>query len=160
MTPWTLSSRARFALDLLPILAISLIRPATASGAVLQTAPPVVQRTVWDGVYTVEQAGRGAVQYTESCAACHAPDLRGNTTSPSLVGQSFAFLWGGSTLGELFGSIQQLMPTSRPNSLPAQTYRDILAFILLANSYPVGEKELTADDLDYILITADPDPPR
>ncbi len=160
MTPWTLSSRARFALVLLPILAISLIRPATASGAALQTAPPVVQRTVWDGVYTVEQAGRGAVQYTESCAACHAPDLRGNTTSPSLVGQSFAFLWGGSTLGELFGSIRQLMPTNRPNSLPAQAYRDILAFILRANSYPVGEQELTADSLDYILINANPDPPR
>ena len=160
MTAGPLPSHARFGLVLLAICAISLIRPATASGAALQTAPPVVQRTVWDGVYTVEQAGRGAVQYTESCGACHAPDLRGNTTSPSLVGQSFAFLWGGSTLGELFGSVQQLMPPDRPNSLPAQTYRDILAFILRANSYPAGEQELTSDDLDYILITADPDPPR
>ena len=159
-TPWTLTSPARFGLVLLAICAISLIRPANASGAAPQTAPPGVQRSVWDGVYTVEQAGRGAVLYTESCAACHAPDLRGNTTSPSLVGQSFAFLWGGSTLGELFGNIQQLMPTNRPNSLPAQAYRDILAFILRANSYPVGKQELTADSLDYILITANPDPPR
>ena len=157
LTPWTLTSRARFELVLLAIFALSLMRPATASGVTLQAAPADVERTVWDGVYTEEQAERGKVPYTEACAACHAPDLRGNTNSPSLVGQSFAFLWGGSTLGELFGRIQQLMPPNRPNSLPAQTYRDILAFILRSNIYPAGEQELTADGLDQILITAKPD---
>ena len=50
------------------------------------------------------------------------------------------------------------MPPDRPNSLSAQTYRDILAFILRANSYPPGEKELEANHLDYIIITANPDP--
>ena len=143
---------------LLVATAISLVRPAGASGVSLQTTQADVQRTVWDGVYTEAQAERGGVQYTESCAGCHAPDLRGDNTSPSLVGQSFAFLWGGSTLGELFGRIQQLMPTDRPNSLPFQTYRNILAFILRSNSYPAGEQELEADRLDQILITANPDP--
>ena len=143
---------------LLVATAISLVRPAGASGVSLQTTQADVQRTVWDGVYTEAQAERGGVQYTESCAGCHAPDLRGDNTSPSLVGQSFAFLWGGSTLGELFGRIQQLMPTDRPNSLPFQTYRNILAFILRSNSYPAGEQELEADRLDHILITANPDP--
>ena len=150
----------RLALVLLVVIAISWMCPATTSAGPLQATPADVQRTVWDGVYTEEQAERGRVQYTESCAACHAPDLRGDNTSPSLVGLSFAFLWGGSTLGELFGRIQTLMPTDRPNSLPAQTYRDILAFILLANSYPTGDKELEADGLDQILITAEPDPQR
>ena len=143
---------------LLVATAISLVRPAGASGVSLQATQPDVQLTVWDGVYTEAQAERGGVQYTASCAACHATDLRGDNTSPSLVGQSFAFLWGGSTLGELFGRIQQLMPTDRPNSLSAQTYRDILAFILRANSYPPGEQELEADRLDHTLITANPDP--
>ena len=148
----------RLAFVLLAVIAISWICPATTSAGPLQATSADVQRTVWDGVYTEGQAERGRVQYTESCAACHAPDLRGNNTSPSLVGLSFAFLWSGSTLGELFGRIQTLMPTDRPNSLPAQTYRDILAFILLANSYPTGEQELEADGLDQILIAANPDP--
>ena len=49
------------------------------------------------------------------------------------------------------------MPPDRPNSLPAQIHRNIPAFIPYANIYPTGEKELEADDLDYILITANPD---
>lgn len=137
-------------------IAISLVHPMTASG--LQSTQADGQRTVWDGVYTEEQAERGGGQYTESCAGCHAPDLRGSTTSPSLVGMSFTFLWGERTLGELFGKIQQLMPTDRPNSLPAQTYRNILAFILRANSYPPGDEELKADVLDQIIISAKPEP--
>ena len=143
---------------LLVATAISLVWPAGANGVPLQATQADVQRTVWDGVYTEAQAERGGVQYTESCAGCHAPDLRGDNTSPSLVGQSFAFLWGGSTLGELFRRIQQLMPTDLPNSLPSQTYRNILAFILRSNSYPAGEQELESDRLDQILITANPDP--
>ena len=150
----------RLAFALLVVIAISWMCPATAGAGSLQAAQADVQLTVWDGVYTDGQAERGEVQYTASCAACHATDLRGDNTSPSLVGQSFAFLWGGSTLGELLGRIRQLMPPDRPNSLPAQTYRDILAFILRANSYPPGEKELETDGLDYILITANPDPQR
>jgi S-disulfanyl-L-cysteine oxidoreductase SoxD len=153
MTRWT-----PYLLVPLVVIAVPLGRPATASGRPLQATPADVQRTVWNGVYTEEQAARGQIQYTEACASCHAPDLRGNTTSPSLVGMSFTFLWGGSTLGELLGNIQQLMPTDRPNSLPAQTYRDILTFILQANSYPAGEQELEADGLDEILITEKPNP--
>ena len=138
------------------VIAISLVHPMAASG--LQATQADGQRTVWDGVYTEEQAERGGVQYTESCAGCHAPDLRGSTTSPSLVGMSFTFLWGERTLGELFGKIQQLMPTDRPNSLPAQTYRNILAFILRANSYPPGDQGLEYDVLDQIIISAKPEP--
>ena len=144
----------RLTAGLLLVIVISLAHPMTARG--LQATQADVQRTVWDGVYTEAQAERGGVRYTASCAACHAPDLRGDNTSPSLVGLSFAFLWGERTLGELFGKIQELMPTDRPGSLPAQTYRDILAFLLRANSYPAGEQELTAEHIDQILITANP----
>lgn len=145
----------RLTAGLLLVVVISLAHPVTARG--LQATQADVQRTVWDGVYTEGQAERGEVQYTASCAACHAPDLRGDNTSPSLVGLSFAFLWGERTLGELFGRIQELMPTDRPGSLSAQTYRDILAFILRANSYPTGEQELEAYGIDQILITEKPD---
>lgn len=137
---------------------MSCAYPATASGTYLQETPTATQTTVWDGVYTEGQAERGQVLYTEVCSGCHAPDLRGDNTSPSLVGQSFAFLFGGFTLGELFGRIQRQMPPDRPNTLAAPSYRDILAFILSENSYPSGEQELEDDDLDQIIISPKPDP--
>ena len=66
------------------------------------------------------------------------------------------FLWADRTLGELFTSIQTLMPTNAPNSLPPLSYLDILAYIMEANEFPAGENELVADPalLGRILITA------
>src|SRR5437762_2337919 len=34
-------------------------------------------RSVWDGVYTKDQAGRGQTAYREECAKCHAANLMG-----------------------------------------------------------------------------------
>ena len=125
------------------------------------TASAQSQPTVWDGVYTAEQAMRGAIGYTESCASCHAADLRGDSNSPSIVGISFTFLWGDMSLAALFTKIQTQMPTDRPNSLAAQTYLDILAYILEANQFPPGDKELGTDPaaMGEILITASPPEP-
>ena len=135
---------------------LSMVLLMTARGAYAQETPAEDQRTVWDRVYNEAQAERGQALYTESCSGCHAPDLRGDNTSPSLVGMSFTFLWGGSTLGALFTSVQEQMPTDRPGSLSAQTYRDILAFVLRENNYPSGEQELTDDDLELIVISPKP----
>ena len=113
--------------------------------------------TVWDGVYTSAQASRGEISYASACASCHAQDLRGDSNTPSIVGVSFQFLWGDMSLGALFAKIQNQMPTDRPNSLPAQVYTDILAYVLEANQFPPGEDELTSDPavLDPIVITVE-----
>src|SRR5215510_15972379 len=76
------------------------------------------QRTVWDGVYTDAQAERGRAAYQQSCVACHRDDLRGDNTAPSLVGESFLFLWGDMEVGDLLARVQKLMPPERPGSLP------------------------------------------
>ena len=114
------------------------------------------ERTVWDGVYTDEQAQRGRSAYIADCASCHADDLRGSSTAPSLVEESFAFQWDNTAVGELFVRIRTLMPSDRPNSLSAQRYRDIVAFLLQANKFPSGATELDADldALKQIRITA------
>ena len=149
--------RRRLWLGLWFVITLPLGLLAPASGANAQETPSQGQRTVWDGVYTDGQAERGQAEYAAECSECHAADLRGDNTSPSLVGMSFAFLWGGSTLGELFSQVQEQMPTDRPGTLSGQTYRDILAFILRANNYPQGDKELEGDDLDDIIITDNPE---
>jgi mono/diheme cytochrome c family protein len=72
------------------------------------------QRTAWDGIYSAQQAERGRAGYMQSCAACHAEDLRGRATAPSLVEESFAYLYNDVSVGELLDKIQKLMPSDRP----------------------------------------------
>ena len=109
-----------------------------------------------DGIYTEEQASRGAEDYAARCASCHSADLRGNSNSPSLIGLSFMFIWEGRTLGELFTKMSTEMPTDQPGSLSQQSYSAILAFILKSNDFPSGDKELAsnASVLESISITS------
>jgi mono/diheme cytochrome c family protein len=113
------------------------------------------KRTVWDGVYTAPQAERGRSADAQSCASCHAEDLRGKGTAPSLVEESFAFLWADMSVGDLFERTRMLMPSDRPGSLPSATYADIIAFVMSKNGFPVGSTELSADVavLKQIVIT-------
>ena len=65
------------------------------------------------------------------------------------------FLWGDMEVGELSARIQKLMPPDRPGSLPAQTYIDIVAFMLQKNAFPAGDAELGRDPAALqILITS------
>ena len=117
----------------------------TPTPATTPTTGPATGRTVWDGMYTKQQAERGRTEYMQACASCHADDLRGKGTAPSLVGEDFAFQWDDTSVGDLFLRTRTLMPSDRPNSLPARTYSDIVAFILQSNKFPAGEEELGAD---------------
>ena len=126
-----------------------------AYGLLLCAANAHTRRTVWDGVYTDAQAERGRASYQESCVGCHRDDLRGDNTAPSLVGESFMFLWGDMEVGDLAARIQKLMPPERPGILPAQAYTDIVAYILQKNALPAGDSELLPDPAAlHILITA------
>jgi cytochrome c553 len=127
----------------------------TACCLLLSAADDQAARTVWDGVYTEAQAERGRAAYQQSCVSCHRDDLRGDNTTPSLVGESFLFLWGDMEVGELSARVQKLMPPERPGSLPVQTYADIVAFILQKNAFPAGSTELGGEpDALHILISA------
>src|SRR5882672_9683491 len=114
-----------------------------------ETAKAAAGQSVWEGVYTAEQADRGKALYAQWCAGCHSADLRGDGTSPSLIEEGFAFQWNDTSVGEFFEQIRKLMPSNRPNSLPPQSYRDIVAFIFQSNKFPAGDKDL-ADDLDAL----------
>ena len=128
-----------------------------ASCTLLRAAEAQATRTVWNGVYTEAQAERGRTSYQQTCLSCHRDDLRGDSTAPSLVGESFLFLWGDMEVGELSARIQKVMPPERPGSLPAQTYTDIVAFILQQNGFPAGSSELpTESSAARILITPKP----
>ena len=148
--------RTQFTTALVFMGSLWLATASTAARAAIDAqAPPRAGTTVWDGVFSAEQAARGRIQYEQSCAACHGKDLAGDGTAPSLIEESFAFLFDDMTLGHLFDKIRSIMPPARPGSLSAESYCDVVAYLLQANKMPAGEKELPPDNdvLDKIRIT-------
>lgn len=101
--------------------------------------------TVWEKVYTEEQAKRGETLYMNTCSPCHAEDLGGSGLTPPLKGGDFTFHWNGKSVGDLFERMRTLMPPDDPGNLPRETYLDITAFMLKANTYPAGDKELSSE---------------
>ncbi len=99
-------------------------------------------RSVWDGVYTQEQADRGRPLYNEHCASCHADTLMGGEMSPPLVGGEFLSNWNGLTVAELFERIRTTMPQNKPGKLSREVNSDITAYILSVNKFPPGKEEL------------------
>ena len=99
-------------------------------------------RTVWDGVFTEEQAKRGGGFYHQSCSNCHGEGLEGADTAPALVGGAFTSNWNGTTVGDLFERIRVSMPADRPGTLNRQQIADIVSFILSSNAFPAGDTEL------------------
>ena len=98
--------------------------------------------SVADGVYTDAQAGRGETAFAAQCAPCHGQTLQGNGEAPALTGADFTADWIGLTLGDLFDRIRTTMPQDTPGKLSRDQYADILAFVLKANGYPAGQKDL------------------
>ena len=120
------------------VVAVVLIPLATLVGlrATVHAQPPT--KSVWEGVYTEEQAKRGGPMYSEFCASCHGPELMGGEMAPPLATGDFVSGWDGLTLGDLFERMRISMPQNAPGSLSGQQNADILAFILSANKYPTG----------------------
>jgi mono/diheme cytochrome c family protein len=101
--------------------------------------------SVWDGVYTQEQASRGKGLYGGQCASCHGAALDGSGTAPPLAGGDFKGNWNGQTVDDLFEKMQTSMPADQPGRLTRGQNADILAFLLLSNGFPAGQKELPMD---------------
>lgn len=99
-------------------------------------------RSVWDGVYTEDQAGRGRPLYNQHCASCHADTLTGGEMSPPLAGGDFLSNWNGLTLGDLFERIRTTMPQNKAGKLTREVNADITAYILSVNKFPAGQAEL------------------
>jgi cytochrome c len=115
----------------------------------------------WDGVYTDAQAERGGVLFQQQCARCHGANLAGTFETPPLVGR-FKPYWSGAALDTLFDYVATAMPLDRPGSLSRAANADIVAFLLKANDFPAGAKELSAssEDLKAIRFDAVRPPPE
>ena len=108
-----------------------------ALGAMAQTT-----RSVWDGIFTADQAKRGHEVYNKECGSCHGSELTGGESAPPLAGSGFLSNWTTHTVGELFERVRVSMPDSNPGSLSRAQVADVIAFLLSANRFPEGKEEL------------------
>jgi len=134
--------------------------PAPASAG---TAAPKDATTlsVWDGVYSTEQASRGTKAFNSLCARCHGENLLGGEDSPALVDNDFLDKWQGKSVGALIEHTRKTMPSDGPGKLSRQQCTDITAYLLNANGFPVGKSELGPDPdaQNLILIEAKKETP-
>jgi mono/diheme cytochrome c family protein len=112
--------------------------------------------SVWNGVYTAEQAKRGAALYANSCGSCHGLELNGGESAPPLTGGDFMSNWSGLTVGDLFERIRTTMPADRPGTLTREQTANVVAHILNVGQFPAGATELSTrtETLKQISIVA------
>lgn len=99
-------------------------------------------RSVWEGVYTKEQAKRGEASYANNCSSCHGPDLLGNDEAAPLTGAAFLANWDGLSVGDLSERVRVSMPPNRLGQVSRQQITDILSYVLSFNNFPAGKTEL------------------
>ena len=122
---------------------VGAVAPGTANGAV--SPPPGTTQaalSIWSGIYTAEQADRGAPLYEAECGECHGPSLEGGETAPPLAGADFRWAWNGLSVGDLFERLRVSMPEGRPRALTRAQKVDVLAYMLRENAFPAGGTEL------------------
>jgi S-disulfanyl-L-cysteine oxidoreductase SoxD len=134
------------------IARIAAVLGASASLFFLFAQAPT---SVWDGVYSADQAKHGHQLYQQQCAACHGDNLEGDAQTeraerlhramPPLSGDVFKGNWNGRPLSDLFDKVRKTMPRDDPGTISAKDNADILAFVLQFNQFPAGKKELPPD---------------
>jgi mono/diheme cytochrome c family protein len=122
------------AVTLFPMAAVLMLN------ASVHAQPP--SKSIWDGIYTEEQATRGKALYAQECSSCHGGELTGGEMAPPLSGGEFMAGWDGLTVGDLFERIRISMPQNAPGSLSGQQNADVLAYVFSASKFPAGSSEM------------------
>src|SRR5262245_30168611 len=135
-------------------LPLRLFAPALAVAAIsfgmlfgpARTISSTQKASQQGGIYTDAQAARGQAVYDKKCASCHGLRLEGGSAS-ALSGGKFADRWarGDKSVDDLYYIARTQMPFGAGNTLSKQQYIDTVAYMLKANGYKAGTRELPAD---------------
>jgi len=144
------ASRRLFAISTGRWLVASVVLFVVAAGATFAAAPQAPEQgTVWDGVFTAEQAERGRVAFAANgCTDCHGfagafdgrPDM-----FPPLAGDGFVRDMTARPVAYLHDYILANKPQGNPGTLTSAVALDLTAYILRENRFPAGAAELTAE---------------
>jgi mono/diheme cytochrome c family protein len=101
--------------------------------------------SVWNGVYSEDQAKRGEAVSNKLCTSCHGPDLSGGEAGPTLVGLEFLGNWNNLTVADFFDRVHATMPADAPGTMTPQQTSDVTAYVFKLNKFPAGTSELPTD---------------
>ena len=93
--------------------------------------------------FTAEQAAAGRAAFEQTCAACHGANLR-QLPNALLAGTEFVGRWGNRATSDLVLQARSTMPPDNPGVLPADTYTNIVAYLLQMNGGAATENEIDA----------------
>ncbi|HYP06849.1 MAG TPA: glucose/sorbosone family PQQ-dependent dehydrogenase [Bryobacteraceae bacterium] len=109
--------------------------PRASSAAIANATPPQ---------FTAAQAAVGKTAYNANCAVCHGSSMTNGTMGTPLAGEYFRTTWFNRTVKALYDKSHKTMPPAAPASLPAETYANIVAYILELNGFKPGATALPA----------------
>ena len=109
-------------------------------------------KSVWQGVYTDDQASRGSNEHSTNCTSCHGAE--------KYTGDAWTKNWVGRTIFDLYDQLRTTMPDDNPGGLSAQQYKAIVAYIMKLNGLPAGTDSLLDDPEAMRLIKIDPKPDK
>jgi len=103
--------------------------------------------------FSAEQSAAGKIAYNANCAVCHGSTMTNGTMGTPLAGEYFKGKWHGKTVREFYDKAKT-MPPAAPASLPAETYANVVAYILEMNGSKAGDARLPAGgaELDSMTI--------
>jgi S-disulfanyl-L-cysteine oxidoreductase SoxD len=136
-------------------LLVSCVLPAAgrAQEATPPPAAPAVQISVETGVYTEDQAKKGAATVELICSTCHQPKWFG--------GPEWKEHWGFGEVYWVYDFIRKNMPYGQPGTLSNQEYRDVVAYMLKNAGYKAGTTELPRTDEGMMgIVFPTPNPPK
>jgi alcohol dehydrogenase (cytochrome c) len=108
-----------------------------------------------NGPFVQDQAQAGRALYAANCAGCHGPELKGAGEAPALSGTGFMAAWGTRSTDELYNLVKTSMPYGNGNSLDADSYRKIVAYVLAANGAKGGSAPMAGTEPVRIAAIAD-----
>ncbi len=110
---------------------------APVSSAPVSSAPAPATTPV---SYSEDQAARGEKKFEDQCVECHGDDLKGGLNGgPPLRGLAFEEKYAnGAPASALFGFMSSAMPPQSPGRFSAETYADLMAYVLKRNGFKEG----------------------
>ncbi|HEX7237484.1 MAG TPA: PQQ-binding-like beta-propeller repeat protein [Gammaproteobacteria bacterium] len=94
--------------------------------------------------FTAEQAAAGRAAFEQTCANCHGTNLR-QLPNALLAGTEFIGRWGNRATSDLIVQARSTMPPDNPGGLPADTYTNVVAYLLQMNGGTASENEIDAN---------------
>ena len=134
-----------------PIQARAPARPPNEPRAVSEAKQPSRVQTsttaAAGGVppqFTAAQAAAGKTAYNSNCAVCHGSTMTNGTFGTPLAGEYFKNQWLGKTVRAFLRPRAEDHAAGRSRFTAAETYADIVAYILEVNGFKAGDSPLPA----------------